>query len=183
MHTARNAQDGQSYPNQQTPARPRSVSVVRPIRPAVFKVHKKNAALQLSLSPGYRAGENDVVLTPGCLLLEMANAAGQNNRNGFRTYDWEKGKKISIKLTSTDIQQIVMALYTGVKANIVHDQSKIAGSKGGGYKNLYIEKGQQSGYFFTAAFAGKTIRCPLTDGEVWELKVLLNASISRIYGW
>lgn len=151
-----------------------------------FNVYKKSGAMQFSLIPAQDVANNEFELQKGCVMLEMTNATGEKSSNGLATYDWSREKKIAMKLSDVDLQQILRGFGTG-KAEILHDPAKAnggAGGAGGGLKkSLQISKAPQSGFYVQMRFGEQVAKCSLSDDEVLTLRILLSRAIARIYGW
>lgn len=145
-----------------------------------FKVYKKSGAMQFSFIPAHDDEDDEFRQARGFVMLEMANANGQQ-QSGLPGCNWED--KIVMKLNDKDLADFLTALRSG-KGEIVHDPN--AGKKegkGNGYKILSIQKGSTSGYFVNMSYQGKTAKSSLDDNESGRLQTLFMAAIPRIYGW
>jgi hypothetical protein len=155
-----------------------------------LKIHTRTGAIQFTLQPAFFAGDSYKsqsgeirVLKKGYVMVEMANAAGKSDSQGNMVYDWPN--KISMKLSEVDIQQVIAGLR-GHPCKIVHDPAKARGgpSDGQGAKSvLFLNKGEQFGFFMTISRGEKKTKCPVSDLEAANLRLLLSRAIARIYAW
>jgi len=156
-----------------------------------FQIHNRTGATQFSLQPAFFSGETFTtqtgeevrVMKKGHVMVEMANATGQTDRNGNMVYDWPN--KVSMKLSEIDIQQVFEGLG-GQPCKIVHDPNKARGegAAGDSPKSLFfLSKGEQFGFFMTMSRGKKKAKCPVSDLEAANLRLLLTRAVARIYGW
>jgi|GEM_PF-901301 len=156
-----------------------------------FKVHNRTGTVQFTLTPAHFAGEtfqtrngdHVQVLKKGYVMVEMANAAEPNDGPGRVSYDWSN--KVTMKLSDSDIQQILDG-FEGKECRIVHDPNKAKGSGSDGTlanSFLKITKGERFGYFMTISRGDKKAKCPISDADVANFRLLLPRAVVRIYGW
>ncbi|HDI59675.1 MAG TPA: hypothetical protein ENF48_04840 [Desulfobacteraceae bacterium] len=155
-----------------------------------FRIHTRTGAIQFTLQPAFFAGDSFKsqsgeirVMKKGYLMVEMANAAGKTDRHGNMVYDWPN--KISMKLSEVDIQQILDGLR-GQPCKIVHDPNKAHGGQADGQSPksvLFLSRGEQYGFFMTISRGEKKAKCPVSELEAANLRLLLNRAIVRIYAW
>jgi hypothetical protein len=155
-----------------------------------FKIHTRTGALQFTLQPAFFGGDSfktqsgeTRVMKKGYVMVEMANAAGKTDSNGNMVYDW--ANKISMKLSEVDIQQMLDGLR-GQPCKIVHDPNKAHGYPPDGQSPksvLFLNKGEQYGFFMTISRGEKKAKCPVGELEAANLRLLLNRAIARIYAW
>jgi hypothetical protein len=155
-----------------------------------FKIHNRTGSVQFTLKPAYFDGETfaarggDVqVLKKGHVMVEMANAAEQADRRGNPVYNW--AGKVVMKLTDTDIQQILAGLE-GRTCQIVHDPNKARSGDSDGTlpkSCLQLRRGERFGYFLSLGRGDKKVQCPLSDTDAATLRLLLHRAVVRIYGW
>ena len=154
-----------------------------------FKIRNRTGSMNITLKPAHFAGETfssqtgEVrVLAKGHLMIEVANATGQTDSRGNPIYDWDG--KVTMKLSDTDIQQILNGLQ-GASCQIIHDPNK-ARSEGDGRlakSCLQVNKGERFGYFMTISRGESKVKCPLSDTDAATLGLLMRRAVIRIYGW
>lgn len=147
-------------------------------RPVPFVVYKGTGALRLQLLPAEPKEEGSPYLKEGCVMLEMAKAAGE------RTYDWEE--RIIFKMSSKDIGEVLAYLKFGAKGEVklVHDSSKAPGaSKDAGIKSLLITATEKSWFWNLQAGKDNRRSVPVDLSEMVRIQQLLNKGIEKIYGW
>ncbi len=155
-----------------------------------FKIHTRTGAAQFTLQPAFFAGDSfkgragEVrMMKKGYVMVEMANATGQTDPRGNMVYDWHN--KVSMKLSDVDIQQVLEGLQGG-GCKIVHDPAKARGEAAGAEvpkSMLFVNKGEQFGFFMTMSRGEKKAKCPISDLEAANLRLLLARAVARIYGW
>jgi hypothetical protein len=155
-----------------------------------FKIHTRTGAIQFTLQPAFFAGDSYKtqageirVMKKGYVMVEMANAADKTDSRGNMVYDWPN--KISMKLSEVDIQQVIDGLR-GKPCKIVHDPNKARGGQAEGQSPksvLFLNKGEQFGFFMTLSRGEKKAKCPVGDLEAANLRLLLSRAIARIYAW
>ena len=154
-----------------------------------FRIHSRTGSVQFELKPPFFDGDTFAtqrgevrVLKKGFLMVEMANAGGQSDARGNTLYDW--ANKVSMKLSETDIQQMLAGLG-GEACRIVHDPNKARGGGDGDLPKsvLQIEKGERYGYFMSMNRGERKARCPIGDNDAGTLRMLLERVVVGIYGW
>jgi hypothetical protein len=156
-----------------------------------FKVHNRTGTVKFTLTPAHftgetfqtRNGDPVQVLKKGYVMVEMANAAEQKEGPGRVGYDWSN--KLTMKLSDTDIRQILDG-FEGRDCRIVHDPNKARGADGDGTlprSCLQLNKGERYGYFMTMSRGEKKARCPISDADAANFRLLLSRAVVRMYGW
>ncbi len=108
---------------------------------------------------------------------------------GEQKFDWEH--KITMKLSITDIGKMLSVLTGSAKsAKLYHDPSKGQYESSKDTRNTVLEftKGISFGYSLKASEQGtngsvQSITTPMSEDEAEVVRVLLEASIRKIYGW
>ncbi len=107
-------------------------------------------------------------------------------QNGEQSFDW--ANKLAFKLGISDISKLLVVLEAkGGKTDLFHDPAK------GGYESdkrnstLAFSK-MDRGYYFklsTQSQAGQvnSVGISISDDEAVILKILLQKSVEKIYGW
>lgn len=144
-----------------------------------YSVYKKSAAFQLKfIEP--KQGENPFDVTEGFVMVEFANAAG-DNKGKYRVYNWKE--KISMKLGSRDIAMMLVDAKKSDGAKITHDPKAGTDQAKKLFKTLTIKKGQKAGTFFWSISFNGTVSVPVDKYEHVIISELLKTAIARIYGW
>jgi hypothetical protein len=153
-------------------------------RPVPFVIYKGSGALRLQLLPAEPKEEGSPYLKEGCVMLELAKAAGEADGSGNRTYDWEK--KIIFKMSSKDIGEVLSYLKFGAKGELklIHDSRKAPGaSEEAGIKNLTIAATEKSWFWNLSTSKDNRRSVPVDMSEMIRIQQLLNQSVIKIYGW
>lgn len=152
-------------------------------RPASYKLYKgargNNGAIQFDLAPIHRSSRD-----LGAMFLQAAPAVGHNN------YDWDQ--KIMMALNLADIAHILDMLRAppgpgqdGV--DIYHDKHKGTNQEGQVVTTLKISRGKEYGWYFRLGRQERgehrSVGIPVSDGELIEIKYLLQRALVRILGW
>ena len=152
-----------------------------------YNIYKKGAAVQFSLSKGYRDPDNNSIVNAGVVWMEIAPASGEKNDNGNRIYDWEH--KITMALGITDIETILYYPTHGGNSKREEETTQIIheNPRNGAYSSIKIQPGQQSGWKLSVNKklgddnVGQFIY--LSDSEFYVLRSLLGSAIPHVVGW
>jgi len=156
-----------------------------------FKIHNRTATVHFTLTPAHfdgatfqtRDGGQVRLLKKGYVMVEMASAADPNSGPGLVSYDWDN--KIAMKLSDADIRQILDG-FDGRECRIVHDPNKARGAGSDGSlprSYLQLQKGERYGYFMTMSRGDKNAKCPISDADAGNFRLLLSRAVVKIYGW
>ena len=165
-----------------------------PHRPQVqfpaFRIHNRTGTVKFTLQPAHFAGETFEtrsgdpvrVLQKGYVMVEMASAAESSANRGPVVYDWPN--KVAMKLSDVDIRQVLDGL-DGKECRIVHDPNKAKPGGDGALPKSFLQlsKGDRFGWFMTMSRGEKKARCPISDTDAANFKLLLSRAVVRLYGW
>jgi len=145
-----------------------------------YYVYKKGSAAQFSLSKAYRDEENEHIIIPGVVWMELAKATGQKDSNDNNTYDWDN--KVTVALTIADVEKIIYkAPYEEVK--LFHDNKH-----GNTQSVIRFGPGQQEDSFKVSVSRKKdddqnNQYIYLSDVEFGTLRALFGRALSELVGW
>ena len=147
--------------------------------PKTYRVHKKQAELQLSLSrPKDTEVDGKTVSEAGCLFLEIAKPLGE----GTNKMDWEN--KLTMKLGVTDLGKILTECRANDKVSLIHKTEKDGVVR---MTSLNVDPGENGTYKWlvvkTEGTAKKMQSVYFDSTEMFITFKLLEAAIPVILGW
>ena len=147
--------------------------------PQALKIHKKTAELQFNLKKPEDTQEAERTRTKmGCIFLDIAKPKG----DGTDKMDW--ANKITMKLDTRDIAQIVLGIRTGGKANIYHTVERDDGKSA---TTLLVEPGDGTSYKWlvskTVGADKKTVTVFLDQYDMYLAFNMLEAAVPLLHGW
>lgn len=137
--------------------------------------------MQLNLLRPQDVEENGAVKTkPGCIFLDIAKP----KNDGSERMDWDN--KITMKISSRDIADIVLGVRAESKADIIHKVNRADGSES--VTTLKIEPGERQGTFkwFVGKMVGSeksNVTVYLDTKDMYLVFQMLEAAIPVIHGW
>ncbi len=148
--------------------------------PQALKFHKKSAEMQLNLLRPKDVEEGEKVRTEsGCIFLDIAKPKG----DGTSHMDW--ANKITMKLSSRDIAQLVMGIRVEKKADLIHRVEKPDGTFS--QTTLKVEPGERDTFkWFIAKSLGtesKNTTIFLDRQDMYLAFNMLEAVVPVIHGW